>query len=163
MLTKGKYSHLAIPMLGDVLVGQVISVGDGISTITVSTILRYNGNGIKIMGVPRVMHSYIFRGDVDFPCTKLGEIIKIGDLVLGRVKIDWFKPVFISLDTDELGIVTAVCEKCGATIPTPKMTDKVICPRCKNSRRTKISTLYDPVAWRSLHIRNRVRIYSSIQ
>lgn len=163
MLLKDKYEHLAVPMVGDVLLGQVISVGDRISTLIVSTILRYNGKSIKILGVPRTTHSYIFKGDVKFPFTKLSEIIKIGDLILGRVKIDWFRPVFISLDSPELGVVSAICERCGTVMPTPKMPEQVICPRCRNVRRTKISTLYEPITWRSLHIKNKIHIYPPAQ
>jgi len=164
MLIRLKSSdELAIPSKADLLLGQVISVGDKICTVDVSLILRRKENKVKLLSVPRITHAYIFKGDANFPCVNLSEIIKIGDLVLGYVKIDWFRPVFISFKDEISGIVFARCSNCGTTIPTPRELDKLVCPVCRTVRRTKVSALYEPVLWWELHILNKVHIYSPVQ
>lgn len=162
MSTEMSHSKLPVPMKGDILLGQVLSVGDKISTVLVSIMIRQNKTP-EIVSLPRVTHAYIFKKDANFPCTRLGDILKLGDLVLGLVKIDWFRPVFISFEGEEFGIVAASCSRCGASIPAPKSLNKLICPRCMSTRETKVSSLYEPILWREIHRRYRVHIYSSVQ
>lgn len=159
----GAYGHIPhVPKRGDILLGQVISVGDKIATASISLMLRLDEN-IKMLQLPRVTHAYIFRGDVGVPCVSIGDVLKIGDIVLGSVKIDWFRPVFLSLNGESLGIVCAVCPNCGIIMPKPRDLSMLICPRCKTARRTKISILYNPAIWYELHKRHKIRIYSPLQ
>ncbi len=164
MIVEGtEYREPIVPRLGDLVLGQVISVGDKIGTMVLSVLFRRRNGKISIFSLPRVSHAYIFRGDVGIPCVSLSEVLKMGDLVLGRVKIDWFRPVFVSLEGDELGVVSARCSNCGMVIPTPREREKLICPACKAIRRTKISYLYDSMLWKELHVLNRIRIYLPVQ
>ncbi|MCR8433130.1 MAG: hypothetical protein NDP13_02690 [Crenarchaeota archaeon] len=151
------------PELGDLALGQVVNVGDKIATLLISMIFRIQREGelnrLVILRPPPPTHANIFKGDVSFPCVNLVDIIKTGDIILGRVKIAWFKPIFMSLDTEETGVVSGLCSNCGLVIPTPCDLSKqtLICPRCGGSRKTKISKLYNPMLWREIYHINRVR------
>jgi len=161
-LNRNNTAMRIVPKKGDILLGKVISVGDKISTILVSALMRNHGP-LAPRPLPRTTHAYIFIRDVGYPCVRLGDMLKIGDLVLGLVKIDWFKPVFISFEGDILGVVAAKCSNCGAIIPTPKDYNRLICPNCKNIRETKISVLYEPLLWSEIHKRYRIHIYPPVQ
>lgn len=157
----------AVPQRGDLLLGQIVNVSERIATILVSVILRIieknSSRHLTLLKTPAPTHANIFKGDVNFPCINLSDILKVGDLVLGRVKIAWFKPVFISLDTKETGVVSGICSNCGVIIPTPRSfsSNTLTCPGCKASRKTKISELYDPIVWRELHFMNKIHILPS--
>lgn len=154
---------LKIPSMGDLLLGQIVSVSEKIATVLVSLIIRIIEDGnlekIRLLKPPGPTHAYIFKGDVKFPCVNLSDILKLGDLVLGRVKVDWFKPVFLSLDTEDTGVVSGICSNCGAVLPTPRdlASNTLVCPRCKSIRKTKVSKLYEPIIWREIHLTNRIQ------
>lgn len=151
------------PELGDLVLGQIINVGDKIATAIAPVIFRIKRNEhsytMSTLRPPFPIHANIFKSDVAFSFVNLSDIIKTGDLVLGRVKIAWFKPIFISLDTEETGVLSGLCSNCGSTMPTPPDISKqtLFCPRCGGFRRTKISTLYNPMLWREIYHINKIK------
>ena len=143
--------------MGDLVLGQVISVGDRISTLELSLVIKKEKEKWVFYPLRERAHAYLFKGDTNYPCVSLAEILKIGDIVLGRVKIDWFFPVFISFDDKVTGVVSALCSQCGTILPTPKNFDFLACPKCKTTRKTKISHLYNPLLWREIHKLHRIK------
>ncbi|MHA1245854.1 MAG: exosome complex RNA-binding protein Csl4 [Candidatus Thorarchaeota archaeon] len=116
--------RLALPIRGDVLLGEVINVYDQRAEVN---IVRRNGVDIHNPLVGEIHISNVTRRYVK----SMYDVLKPGDIVRARALNTHTLPVQLSLVGPEFGVIFAKCGKCGNPL-TVTTHNNMICLKCEN-------------------------------
>jgi len=130
------------PKKNDLVLGEAISVGNSIANIKIWFIMRESRSARKLTLIPleKPFSANLHISQAGMRTESLSKIIKTGDVILGRIVMDYTLPVNIVINDKILGVVSAVCSTCGT--PLIKKKD-LYCPKCNKTETRKVSMLYD--------------------
>ncbi|MHA2377959.1 MAG: exosome complex RNA-binding protein Csl4 [Candidatus Thorarchaeota archaeon] len=125
---------LALPVKGDILMGEVINAYEQRAEVT---IVKRNGKDVYSPFVGEIHISNVTRRFV----RSMGNVIRQGDVVRGTALNSHEIPVEISLVGPELGVVRAKCVKCGNDL-TLTSNNNMFCLRCENRETREVARDY---------------------
>lgn len=130
------------PRKGDIVLGEVISAGNSIANIKIWFLIRNNKSQRRLTFIPleKPFSANLHISQVGMRTELLSKVIKIGDIILGKVVTDYTLPVNIVTNDKVLGVVSAICSICGFPLIKKK---ELYCPRCNRTEIRKVSALYD--------------------
>ena len=132
VLASAEKSMLA-PKVGCIVYGQVYNVHDDLATVRIIEIENHrkiSGVFSGILHVSQVSQRYI---------KKMDEAVRPGDIIRAKVLTSW-TPHQLSTKHASLGVVLALCSKCGAILWQNR--NKLVCKKCGSVESRKVSTKY---------------------
>jgi exosome complex component CSL4 len=119
---------------GDTVVGMIINVRDSMVLIKIAAIKGYgerevNDPGIAAIHISNIRDSYV---------KNIGDEFGLGDVVKAKV-ID-IENMRLSTAENELGVISAMCPKCGTVMQTDEK--RLKCPACDNVEKRNLSSGY---------------------
>lgn len=125
---------LLFPSPRDNVIGYVSSVRGEMALV----ILLYTDD-FKPLSSPLAGFIHVSQTGID--SGNLTDLIAPGDLVKARI-ISTENPFQLSLKHPSLGVILASCSKCGGILVKMKNESRLICPKCGNQEKRKISSDY---------------------
>jgi len=123
-----------IPKPGDIVLGVVSSISEDLAFIDIFQIEGKNSRSIDFTGVIHVSQAS------DKFIETLYDAMRLGDVVRAKVLNDRI-PYQLTTKGPQFGVIAALCSRCGALMK--KHSDEtLICPRCGNIEKRKISIKY---------------------
>ncbi|MHA1772339.1 MAG: exosome complex RNA-binding protein Csl4 [Candidatus Thorarchaeota archaeon] len=116
--------RLALPMRGDIMLGEVINTYEQRAEISV---VRRNGRDLHNPLIGEIHISNVTRRYVK----SMHDVLKPGDIVRAKTLNTHTIPVELSLVGPELGVIFAKCGKCGHPL-TLTTHNNMICLQCEN-------------------------------
>lgn len=123
-----------VPTHGDEVIGKIRSIKEQIALVNIDLLVGNERREIAVSEVGAIHVSNISDDYVE----DLSDEFNQGDIVKAKVIVD--KPGSIDLTTDEqqLGVISAKCEKCNSRLF--KEDNYLICKNCGNKEYRKISS-----------------------
>ncbi len=131
--TKGKMK-LALPVSGDILVGEVINAYEQRAEIS---IVRRNGKDFHSGLVGEIHISNVTRRFVK----SMHDVIRTTDLVRAKAINTHEIPPVLSVVGNDLGVILAKCSKCGNHL-TLTTYNNMFCLRCENRETREVASDY---------------------
>lgn len=119
---------------GDTVVGMIINVRDSMALMKIAAIKGYGEREINDPGVAAIHISNIRESYVKNIADEFG----LGDIVKAKV-ID-IENMRLSTAEKELGVMSAICPKCGTVMQ--KEEKRLKCPTCGNVEKRNLSSGY---------------------
>jgi len=122
------------PKVGLIVYGQVYTVHDEIANVKITEIeghKKLSGTFSGVLHVSQVSRSYI---------KKMDDAVKPGDIIRAKVLTSW-NPYQLTTRHSTLGVVLALCSKCGSLLWKSK-SGKLVCKKCGNVEERKLSSKY---------------------
>ncbi|WP_048092232.1 exosome complex RNA-binding protein Csl4 [Geoglobus acetivorans] len=128
-----------IPELGkdDVVIGRVVDTRNSFAMVEIA---RKRGSERALRHYDRAL-LHISNMSKDY-MKNVDDAVKYWDIVVARV-ID--NSLRLSIKEKDLGVVRAICSKCGSRLEVEK--DKLKCPECGNVEKRKVSANYGKGEW----------------
>ena len=123
-----------VPKVGDIVVGQVSDVKSKNAVLTIFQVgdKVLSGSFKGALHISGVSHGYV---------DNMFNVCKAGDIMRTKVISTANRSFFLSTADKDLGIVFALCSRCGDTL-TPENRGGMKCSNCGNFERRKLSTDY---------------------
>jgi exosome complex component CSL4 len=127
---------LSFPKIGSIVIGHVVNIQGLTAFMRIIKIGKKSLSGF-LTGALHV-------SDIDIKYTKeILNAIKVGDLVRAKVISDTNRILHLSTKGENLGVILALCSKCGGTLLLKnKKSKKLYCGECGNSETRKIASDY---------------------
>jgi exosome complex component CSL4 len=127
-------SRLALPVRGDVMVGEVVVVYDQRAEVN---LVKRNDHDILSGLLGEIHISNVTRRYVK----SMQDVLKPGDIVRGASLNTHEIPVHLTLVGPELGVLVSNCSKCGNRL-TLTTYNNLICLRCENRETREVANDY---------------------
>lgn len=121
------------PKAGNIVYGQIVALKDDLASVKIMEVentRKFSGIFSGVLHISQVSKNFI---------KTIDEAVKLGDIIRAKVVTSW-NPYQLTTKHATLGVVLALCSKCGS--PLWKVGDKLVCKKCGNTERRKISTRY---------------------
>ncbi len=122
-----------VPKQGDTVEGIVTGVSDDLAFINIYSINDKFARTINFTGV-----IHISQVSTEF-LSSMYDALRLGEVVRAKVLNNNY-PFQLTTKDPTLGVIVAYCSKCGETLR--RRNDKLVCPRCGNVEKRKISSYY---------------------
>jgi len=122
-----------MPKQGDIVEGVVTSMSDDLAFIGIYMV---NEQYFKIPVYTGILH--ISQVSVEF-INSLYDAVRLGEVIRAKI-INNYYPFQLSIKDPKLGVIASYCSVCGSILY--KKNDKLICYRCGNVEKRKISSFY---------------------
>lgn len=128
--------RICAPRIGNTVVGYVWNIQTAMAFIRIFKIEKYFLSGF-FTGILHV-------SDIDVRFTKdILDALKVGDIVRAKVISETNRTYFLTTKGENLGIILALCSKCGGTLRLKsKREKKLYCDECGNVETRKIASDY---------------------
>lgn len=121
----------------DIVLGEVISVSNSIAQVRIYFVFKDR----KFIPLIEPFSGLVHISQLGRRVPVISDFIKVGDRILGKIIVDFYPPYSLSLDSRLLGVVSAKCSICGASLI--KKDRRLICPNCERVEQRIISEIYD--------------------
>ena len=121
----------------DIVLGEVISVSNSIAQVRIYFVFKDR----KFTPLIEPFSGLVHISQLGRRVPVISDFIKVGDRILGKIIVDFYPPYSLSLDSRLLGVVSAKCSICGASLI--KKNRRLICPNCERVEQRIISEIYD--------------------
>lgn len=121
---------------GDIVIGRIEKTGEQRADVWIGVLRGRENRQLPPPDLGSIHVSNIRKEYVK----ELGDQFKPGDIVRARVINARRKPVQLSTDSDDLGVIVAACSKC--RVPLEIEDSKLKCPNCRRVETRKIASDY---------------------
>jgi len=134
ILDKGGIMKLALPVKGDILVGEVMNVYEQRAEVS---LVKRNDTDVPSPFIGEIHISNVTRRYVK----SMHDVIQPSDIVRGTATNTHTIPVQLTLIGPNLGVLLGKCSKCGNSL-TLTTGNNLICLRCENRETREVASDY---------------------